>query len=77
MKRKVYSGKITNSLLLRHRKAALVDNAEQFRLKLLLNPTLDLEMELLSYGENLKVLEPKSLVEKIKKRLDDTLGRYE
>ena len=72
-----FQGKYIKSLPLHHSQEVLVDNAEEFRIKLWLNPTHDLEMELLSYGENLKVLEPKSLVEKMKKRLKACLARYE
>lgn len=71
-----YQGKYIKSLPLHHSQEVLVDTAHEFRIKLFLNPTHDLEMELLSYGENLKVLEPESLVNKMKKRLKATLEGY-
>ncbi|NEN24307.1 WYL domain-containing protein [Cryomorpha ignava] len=72
-----FQGKYIKSLPLHHSQQVLIDNAEEFRIKLSLNPTHDLIMELLSYGENLKVIQPVSLVEEIKKRLKATLARYE
>lgn len=69
-------GKYIKSLPLHHSQEILIDTADEFRIKLWLNPTHDLIMELLSYGENLKVIQPKSLVNEIKKRFKDSLARY-
>jgi predicted DNA-binding transcriptional regulator YafY len=46
-------------------------------LELFICPTHDFMMELLSMGANVKVLEPKSLQKKIKKKLLDAVGMYE
>jgi predicted DNA-binding transcriptional regulator YafY len=54
----------------------LVDNDKDLRIKLLVYTTYDFRMELLSYGENLIVLEPSSLVQEMKESLKNTLGKY-
>lgn len=43
-----------------------VDNDDELQIKLKLCVTHDLVMELLSFGDNMKVLQPKSLIEEIK-----------
>jgi len=43
-----------------------VDSDQEVKIKLKLCVTLDLVMELLSFGENMKVIEPKSLAGQIK-----------
>ena len=54
----------------------LVDNDSELQIKLLLHLTYDFEMELLSYGEYVKVLKPKSLIEELKSRYSNAIERY-
>jgi predicted DNA-binding transcriptional regulator YafY len=54
----------------------LVDNEKEFRVELLLHPTYDFGMKLLSIGSEVKVLEPKSLQEEMKAKLSATLELY-
>jgi len=44
----------------------LIDDDEETRIKLKLCLTHDLFMELLSFGDNMEVIEPKSLADQIK-----------
>jgi len=54
----------------------LVDNNNELQIKLLLYLTYDFEMELLSYGEYVKVLKPGSLVDDIKNRHGNAMLLY-
>jgi predicted DNA-binding transcriptional regulator YafY len=44
----------------------IIDNDKELRIKLKLCQSHDFIMELLSHGDSLKVLEPKSLVDEIR-----------
>ena len=61
-----FQGKYVKSLPLHHTQQILIDNEDELQIKLKLCITHDLFMELLSYGEDIKVLKPKSLADKIK-----------
>ncbi|MEI6143478.1 MAG: WYL domain-containing protein [Mariniphaga sp.] len=69
-------GKYIKSMPLHESQEVIVDNDKELRIKLLVYTTYDFKMELLSYGENLKVLEPASLIEEMKESLRKTLGNY-
>jgi len=59
-------GKYIKTLPLHETQKILVDDAKELRIGLRLFITFDLVMELLSYGDGLKVLQPQSLIEEIK-----------
>lgn len=69
-------GQYIKSLPLHESQQILIDNEEELRIKLTLFITHDFYMELLSYGENLKVIEPESLIKDIKNSLQKTLEQY-
>lgn len=69
-------GKYIKSMPLHESQQIIVDNDKELQIKLLLYVTYDFEMELLSFGENIKVLKPDSLIQKMKERYLKTLGRY-
>lgn len=71
-----FQGKYIKSLPLHESQQILIDNEEELRVKLTLFVTHDFFMELLSYGENLKVIEPESLIKDIKNSLQTTLKQY-
>ncbi len=60
-----FQGKYIKSLPLHKTQEIIVDNENELQIKIKLCITLDLIMELLSFGHNLKVLQPTSLVNKI------------
>lgn len=60
-----YQGKYIKSYPLHESQRILIDNGKEVRISLHLYETHDLIMELLSYGETMKVLQPKSLVDTI------------
>lgn len=71
-----FQGKYIKSLPLHESQQILIDNEDELRVKLTLFVTHDFFMELLSYGENLKIIEPESLIKDIKNSLQETLKQY-
>ena len=56
-------GKYIKSFPLHESQQIIIDNDDELRIKLYVYITHDLNMELLSYGNSLTVLEPKILVD--------------
>jgi hypothetical protein len=56
-------GKYIKSFPLHESQQIIIDNEDELRIKLYVYISHDLNMELLSYGNSLTVLEPKILVE--------------
>jgi len=73
----IIQGKYIKSLPLHHTQQILVDNNNELQIKLKLCRTHDLLMELLSFGEDMKVLEPKSLADKIRTLHENAFKNYE
>ena len=71
-----FQGKYIKTLPLHDTQQVLVDNEDELQIKLKLCVTHDLVMELLSFGDNMKVLQPKSLVGKIKKAHQKAFKQY-
>jgi predicted DNA-binding transcriptional regulator YafY len=71
-----FQGKYIKSLPLHESQQVLIDNKEELRIKLTVVITHDFFMELLSFGENLKIIKPDSLIEDIKNSLKETLKLY-
>lgn len=69
-------GKYILTSPLHHSQETLVDNKNEIRIKLKLNLTYDLIMELLSYGEYVKVIHPKALADEIKTSHLNAFNRY-
>ena len=61
-----FQGKYIKTLPLHETQQVLIDNDDELRIQLKLCDTHDFLMELLSFGNNVKVLEPKSLANKIR-----------
>ena len=64
------------SLPLHASQKIISENKKHCKIQLLIHPTYDFIMELLSMGKEVKVLEPKSLKEEIKQILKQTLENY-
>ncbi len=62
----LYQGKYIKTLPLHNTQRVLVDNEAELQIKLNLCVTHDLVMELLSFSDNLKVLQPQSLADEIR-----------
>lgn len=69
-------GRYIKSFPLHHSQEVIEENEEETVFKLYLAPTYDFIQEVLSYGDQVKVMEPASLVEQIKKRLRSCLEQY-
>lgn len=61
-----FQGKYIKTLPLHETQKVIIDNDKELRIKLKLCQSHDFIMELLSHGDSLKVLEPKSLVDEIR-----------
>ncbi|MDY0217127.1 MAG: WYL domain-containing protein [Bacteroidales bacterium] len=73
---KPYQGKYIKSLPLHDSQVILIDTEKEFRILLNLFITHDFIMELLSHGENAKVIQPKSLIHDLKESYKKALERY-
>jgi predicted DNA-binding transcriptional regulator YafY len=69
-------GKYIKSLPLHETQQVLIDNKTELQIKLKLCITFDLVMELLSYGESLKVIKPESLITEIKEAHKKAFKQY-
>ncbi len=71
-----FQGKYIKTLPLHETQKVLVDNDQETRIKLKLCLTHDLFMELLSFGDNMKVIEPKKLSDEIKEAHKKAYKQY-
>lgn len=72
-----FQGKYIKTLPLHESQTILKDNDEELRVKLTLFVTHDFFMEILSYGDNVKVIQPDSLIADLKKASKNVLKLYE
>lgn len=71
-----FQGKYIKTLPLHETQEVLVDNDQETRIKLKLCLTHDLFMELLSFGDNMKVIKPKKLSDEIKEAHKKAYKQY-
>ena len=71
-----HQGKYIKTLPIHHSQKVLIDTDKELQISLFLSPTYDFKMEVLSYGNRVKVLSPTSFVEEIKAELKETLQFY-
>lgn len=71
-----FEGKYIKTLPLHHTQEIIAENKEELRVKLRLYLTHDLLMELLSYGKSVKIIQPKSLAEQVKKAHKEAFKQY-
>ncbi len=69
-------GKYIKTLPLHHTQEILKDNKKELRIRLRLFITYDFIMELLSHGDRVKVIEPKSLIKQLKSIYTSALSQY-
>lgn len=72
-----FQGKYIKTLPLHESQQILIDDEEELRIKLTLFITHDFFMELLSYGENLRVIKPTSLINDLKSTFKNVLKLYD
>jgi predicted DNA-binding transcriptional regulator YafY len=71
-----FQGKYIKSLPLHESQEILDDNENELLIKLTLYITHDFLMEILSYGENVKVIKPDCLIEELKVSYQNALNLY-
>ena len=69
-------GKYIKTLPLHETQRILVDNDEELKIKLKLYLTHDFLMELLSFADNVRIIEPKTLVDQIKQAHKNAYMQY-
>lgn len=69
-------GRYVKSLPLHHSQKEILNNEEECRFEYELAPTYDFKMEILSYGNTVKVIEPESLKKDIVAQLEKALEKY-
>lgn len=71
-----FQGKYIKSLPLHETQEILIDNKDEVRIRLTLYLTFDFVMELLSFGDNVKVIKPVRLAKEVKKAHKDAFEQY-
>lgn len=69
-------GKYIKTLPLHESQVILKDDKDELLIKLTLYVTHDFIMEILSYGDSVKVIQPISLIEEIKSIYENALKKY-
>ena len=72
-----FKGKYIKSFPLHASQQVLVDDKNELRIKLNVHITEDFIMEILKFGDEVKVLSPKSLINQIRKTLSASLENYQ
>ncbi len=70
-----FNGKYIKSFPLHESQQVLVDNEEETRIKLLLHITVDLEIELLSQGDRVKIISPDRLKRRMQEIYENALNK--
>jgi predicted DNA-binding transcriptional regulator YafY len=71
-----FQGKYIKSLPLHETQEILIDNDEELRISLFIFPEHDFKMEILSYGDTVKVLEPKKFAKEVQETYKKALEQY-
>jgi predicted DNA-binding transcriptional regulator YafY len=71
-----YQGKYIKTLPLHHTQTILIDNEHELQIALKLFVTHDFIMELLSFGANVKVLQPQALINELKAVYQEAIKQY-
>jgi predicted DNA-binding transcriptional regulator YafY len=69
-------GRYVESLPLHHSQELVLKNEKEIRFSYFIRPTYDFRMELLSYGDQVKILKPEGLKKTIKTQLEKALKSY-
>lgn len=69
-------GRYVESLPLHHSQTVLIKSDEEIRFSYYIRPTFDFKMEVLSYGNKVKVIEPEEFQKDIVEDLQTALGQY-
>lgn len=72
----VFQGNYIKSLPLHHSQEIIEENENELIIKLNLVPTFDFKQEILSFGESVKIISPKSFKNEIVKEIQNILHHY-
>jgi len=72
-----YQGKYVKTLPLHESQQILIDGDDELRIKLTLFITYDFVIEILSYGDNVRVIQPESLINNLKSIYQRALEQYD
>lgn len=70
-------GKYIKTLPMHQSQRILIDNENEFQIKLRIKPNFELKQQILKLGDNVKVIQPQWLTDEIKTVLTNTLKQYE
>lgn len=71
-----FQGKYVKSLPWHHSQKILIDSEEEFRIEMKIVLNYELEQKILMHNHFVRVIEPESLVSKIREHLSNTLNQY-
>lgn len=71
-----HQGQYIKSLPLHHSQEILIDDQNEFRIKLTLYPTYDFEREVLSHGNRVKIIAPESFKSHLKREVEAMLENF-
>ena len=71
-----FQGEYIKSLPLHHTQQIIAENEKELRIKMKLYITHDLKMEILSFGEQVEVIKPKSFRKEVASSLKQALNKY-
>ncbi|MDN3606777.1 WYL domain-containing protein [Kaistella yonginensis] len=69
-------GKYIKTLPLHHSQEILIDDDDEFRIKLTLVPTYDFEREILSHGSSVKIISPLSFKNHLKSEVEKMMNNF-
>lgn len=69
-------GQYIKTLPIHHSQKVLIDNDNEFRIQVTLFPTYDFEREILSHGERVKIISPKSFREHLHNEVKNMVKNY-
>ena len=69
-------GQYIKTLPMHHSQKVLINNDKEYRIQLTLFPTYDFEREVLSHGERVKVISPKSFRDQLQNEVKSMLKNY-
>lgn len=70
-------GRYVESLPLHHSQSLITKSEEEIRFSYYIRPTFDFKMEILSYGNKVKVIEPKEFQKDLMEDLQSALAQYQ
>jgi len=73
---KPLKGKFIKSNPLHHSQTELIEDENEYRIKLKLQLTHDFKMEILSHGDEVRVIAPESLINDIRSKMENALNQY-